>query len=58
MNSFADIGTTMGGASLGLAMLSTVDWKQVPYGECVKIGVALVVAVLGYFAYRGGKAAS
>ncbi len=47
-----DIMTTMAGAGAGLAMLETVDWKLIPYGECVKLGVALALAIGGYLLYR------
>ncbi len=48
-----DIMTTMGGAAAGMAMLETVKWELIPYGECVKLGVALALAVGGYLLYRG-----
>ena len=35
-------------------LLSTVKWEAVPYGECVKLAVAVALAILGYRMYRKG----
>ena len=35
-------------------LLSTVKWEAVPYGECLKIAVAIGLAILGYRMYRKG----
>lgn len=51
-----DLGTTLAGGGAGLWLLSTVKWEAVPYGECVKIAVALTLAILGYRMYsKGGQ---
>ena len=47
-----DVGSTAIGSGAGMWLLSTVKWELVPYGECVKIGVALMLGLLGYLAYR------
>jgi hypothetical protein len=47
-----DLGSTLAGGGAGMGLLLTVKWELVPHGECVKIGVALVLIVLGYTAYR------
>jgi hypothetical protein len=49
-----DLGTTLAGGGAGLWLLSTVNWDAVPYGECVKIVVAVTLAILGYRMYRKG----
>jgi hypothetical protein len=48
-----DLGSTLAGGGAGLWLLSTVKWDVVPAGECVKIGVALLLVILGYRMYRG-----
>lgn len=45
--------STIAGGGAGLALLLTVQWQSVPAGECVKIGVALLLALVGYLMYRG-----
>ena len=47
-----DSASTIAGGGAGLALLLTVRWEAVPYGEAVKIGVALLLAGLGYLMYR------
>lgn len=50
-----DTASTIAGGSAGICLLLTVRWEGVPYGECVKVGVALVLALIGYLMYRGGN---
>lgn len=47
-----DITSTIAGGSAGVTLLLTVKWDGVPHGELVKIGLAVVLIVFGYFAYR------
>jgi hypothetical protein len=49
-----DLGSTIAGGGAGLWLLSTVKWEAVPYGECVKIAVAIALTILGYRMYRKG----
>ena len=53
-----DLGTTLAGGGAGLWLLSTVKWDAVPYGDCVKIAVALTLAILGYRMYRKGDSSA
>ena len=48
-----DAASTIAGGGAGIALLLTVRWELVPYGEAVKVGVALVLAITGYLMYRG-----
>lgn len=48
-----DLSSTLAGGGAGLALLTTVRWEAIPYGEAVKIGVALIVMFGGYLMYRG-----
>ena len=48
-----DITTSIAGGAAGLMLLNQVRWEAVPCGECVKIGVALTLALIGYLMYRG-----
>jgi len=32
-----------------------VRWEAIPYGEAVKVDVALALAIMGYLMYRGEK---
>ena len=50
-----DTGSTIAGGGAGLALLLTVRWEAVPMGELVKIGVAIVLMLVGYLIYRGGE---
>lgn len=51
-----DLGSTIAGGGAGIALLLTVRWEAIPYGEAVKVAVAVLLAVLGYVMYRpGGK---
>ena len=47
--------STAAGSASGFAMLLTVKWDVIPQGELVKIGVALVLILLGYVMYRKGE---
>lgn len=47
-----DLGSTIAGGGAGLALLLTVRWDVVPYGEAVKIMVAVLLVMLGYLMYR------
>jgi len=47
--------STLAGGGAGLAMLATVRWEVVPQGECVKIGLAVLLMLMGYFFYREPK---
>jgi hypothetical protein len=47
-----DLGSTIAGGGAGMGMLLTVKWELVPQGETVKVTVALLLILLGYFAYR------
>jgi hypothetical protein len=47
-----DITSTIAGGGAGLALLTSVQWTAIPHGECVKVAVALVLIVVGYFMYR------
>lgn len=46
--------STLAGGGAGMAMLASVRWEAVPHGECVKVGVAIVLIAFGYLMYRGG----
>lgn len=48
-----DTASTIAGGGAGLALLLTVRWEAIPYGECVKVGAALVILAMGYLFYRG-----
>jgi hypothetical protein len=48
-----DTASTLAGGGAGVALLLTVNWTAVPFGECVKIGVALILIVAGILLYRG-----
>ena len=47
-----DHATTIAGGGAGLILLNQVRWESVPYGEVVKIGVAILLVLLGYRFYR------
>jgi len=47
-----DLAATLAGGGIGATLLATVRWEAVPFGEAVKIGVAVFLIVLGYFMYR------
>lgn len=47
-----DLGSTIAGGGAGLALLLTVRWDVVPYGEAVKLMVAVLLVMLGYLMYR------
>lgn len=47
-----DKASTLAGGGAGAAMLLTVNWSAVPYGELVKIGVALFLIWIGYRMYK------
>jgi len=32
-----------------------VRWEAIPYGEAVKVGVALALAIMGYLMYRAKR---
>ena len=51
-----DVASTLAGGGAGLALLVTVRWEAVPYGELVKVGVAVLLVLAGYFMYRGSGA--
>lgn len=48
-----DIASTVGGAGVGYLLLQSVDWKAVAGGETTKVGIALLLFLAGYFAYKG-----
>jgi len=48
-----DAASTIAGGGAGIALLLTVRWEAIPYGEAVKVGVALALALIGYLMYRG-----
>lgn len=47
-----DHASTIAGGGAGLLLLNSVKWEAVPHGECVKIGVALLLSLVGYLMYR------
>lgn len=47
----ADHASTLVGGGYGMYLLSTVKWEAVPYGECVKIAVAVLAIALGTWLY-------
>jgi len=49
-----DSASSIAGGGAGLLLLHSVQWANVPYGECVKIVVAVLLAVIGYLMYRPG----
>ena len=49
-----DAASSIAGGGAGIARLLTVRWETIPYGEAVKVGVALALALIGYLMYRGG----
>jgi len=49
-----DTASSIAGGGAGVALLLTVRWDAIPYGECVKVGVAFMLAIIGYLMYRGG----
>jgi len=53
-----DAASTIAGGGARIALLLTVRWEAIAYGEAVKVGVALALAlaVIGYLMYRGEKA--
>jgi hypothetical protein len=50
-----DIGSTAAGSLSAAGILATVRWEAVPFGECVKIGLALILLFMSYRAYNGPK---
>lgn len=48
-----DAASTIAGGGAGIALLLTVRWEAIPHGECVKVAVALILALVGYLMYRG-----
>lgn len=48
-----DLASTVAGGGAGMALLLTVRWEAVPHGEAVKVGVAVLLILVGYLAYRG-----
>ena len=47
-----DTASTIAGGGAGLFLLSSVRWEVVPFGESVKVAVALLLAIVGYLMYR------
>jgi uncharacterized membrane protein len=47
-----DVASTIAGGGAGIGLLMTVRWDSIPHGEEVKVAVAVVLMVAGYFAYR------
>lgn len=47
-----DLGSTIAGGGAGVAMLLTVNWAGIPHGESVKLGVAVLLILLGYLMYK------
>lgn len=56
-----DLGTTGAGALVAYGLLQSVQWDRIVHGEEVKVGVAILILILSYWAYRcrpsGGAAA-
>jgi hypothetical protein len=50
-----DVTTSIAGGAAGLMLINQVRWEAVPHGEMVKIGIALLLVIAGYWMY-GGKA--
>ena len=48
----ANIISTIAGGGAGVALLATVRWEMVPYGELVKLGTAVLLTLVGYLMYR------
>jgi hypothetical protein len=46
-----DLGSTIAGGGAGLALLLTVRWEATPFGEAVKVVVALTLLLMGYVMY-------
>ena len=44
--------STIAGGAAGVLLLQTVRWELIPAGEAVKVGVAVVLALVGYLMYR------
>ena len=49
------MGTTVAGTGLMWALLQTVRWEAVPYGEVVKVVLAIGIGVMGYLMYGKKK---
>lgn len=47
-----DLASSIAGGGAGGALLLTVRWDVVPYGEAVKIAVAVLLIFVGYLMYR------
>lgn len=49
-----DKASTIAGGAAGLLLLQSVRWELVgvQIGESVKVGVAVMLALVGYFAYK------
>lgn len=54
----ADIGTTLAGGGAGMALLVTVRWEAIPFGECVKLIAAFALILIGCRMYRTPPTAS
>jgi hypothetical protein len=50
-----DQASTVAGGGAGMALLLTVRWEAVPMGELVKVVVAVLLMLAGYFMYREKK---
>lgn len=48
-----DLGSTLSGAGVGLAMLASIHWESIPHGEVIRLIIALALIPAGYFMYRG-----
>jgi hypothetical protein len=44
--------STIAGGTAGLALMASVQWSAIPHGEIVKVGIALLFAVLGIWHTR------
>ncbi len=49
----ANIISTIAGGGAGVALLATVRWEAVPYGELMKLATAVLLTLVGYLMYRG-----
>jgi hypothetical protein len=52
----ADVASTAVGGGAGMALLLTVNWNAVPYGDCVKVAVAVVLMLIGSLLYKRKEA--
>jgi hypothetical protein len=48
-----DTTSTVAGGGAAIALLLTVRWDAIPYGELIKVGMVVVLLAAGYVMYRG-----